>query len=171
MSQEIDNVLYRLSKLEKKVCCLDKTNWKLTGNAGTNPTTNFLGTTDNTDLFIKAKDLQFSITENYLSGNDALNMNTEIGDDFHSIFNDKPVLNQDHFLGLASYHKSTGQGASIFVVHDAGSAEHGIIMNYDTALGTDSARFTINIDGLRFLNQATLNVFFQVFLDLNVIII
>lgn len=33
-------------------------NWELTGNAGTNPTTNFLGTTDNVDVVLRANNVE-----------------------------------------------------------------------------------------------------------------
>lgn len=56
---KIDSVTYLVGADTLKLAAADASNaWKLTGNAGTNAATNFLGTTDSNKLVIKTKNLQ-----------------------------------------------------------------------------------------------------------------
>lgn len=55
-----------------------KAQWSLTGNAGTTPTTNFIGTTDNVDLIFKRSNIRSGLlnTDNTSFGVNALNPNS-----------------------------------------------------------------------------------------------
>ncbi len=63
--------------VDKKIDTLKKYTWGTNGNAGTNPTTNFIGTTDNQDLAFKVNNFRFgklNYTNNNISfGENSLN--------------------------------------------------------------------------------------------------
>ncbi|MCP9747551.1 hypothetical protein [Lacihabitans sp. CS3-21] len=96
-----------LSEGDAKAVALDAANWSKTGDAGTNPATNFLGTTDNQPLIFKIASTQ--------SGYLAQNSNTLFG------FNSGGVLNVGVAVG------NTAFGFNNLAVSTGG--------NYNTAIG------------------------------------
>jgi hypothetical protein len=111
----------------------------------------------------------FGIGANTITGNKAFLATTADGDNIYGVFNDKTTGLADHLTGFYSLNPVTGQGAQIFAAYDGISSEHGLVMNWDSATPTESTRFTSNSDGIRFLNQTTLDVFFQVDITGNVV--
>lgn len=112
----------------------------------------------------------FGIGANTITGNKAFLATTADGDNIYGIINDKTTGLGDHFSGLYSLNPVTGQGSSIFTEYNSGGNEHGILINWESATPAESTRFTFNSEGLRFLNQTTLDVFFQVDITGNVIL-
>jgi len=123
----------------------------------------------NKTIVASANGATFGITTNAITGNQGFIAETTDGDNLYSIFNDITSA-ADHFVGLGSANTDTGQGASILAAYDLGSTEHGVLINWDSATPAESTRFTSNSDGIKFLNQATLDVFFQVDITGNVIL-
>jgi len=123
----------------------------------------------NKTIVASANGATFGITTNAITGNQGFIAETTDGDNLYSIVNDITSAT-DHFAGLVSNNTLTGQGASLLASYDLGSDEHGVVINWDSATPAESTRFTSNSDGIKFLNQATLDVFFQVDITGNVIL-
>jgi len=101
-------------------------NWNLVGNAGTNPATNFLGSTDNQDIVFKRNNIRAGyIGDPIISAGKYLNSNTVFG--ANSLVN--PSINVPSQFGI----RNTAFGSNIMPTVTSG--------NNNTAIG-DRALFT-----------------------------
>ena len=73
-----------------------------------------------------------------------------------------PSSPNDHYTVLYSMDSCTGEGAQLFLNHDAYNQEMGIILNYDNPDTNKAARLTFNSDGLRVLKNTDFSYLFQI---------
>ncbi|MBX7153313.1 MAG: hypothetical protein K1X91_00005 [Bacteriodetes bacterium] len=118
--------------------------WSLSGNSGTNSTTNFLGTTDNTDLVIKVNNTksgliniaQYNVTLGYESG-----LNLSSG-------------SYNTFYGAGAGKTNTTQGVNTYVGHEAGrdiNAGGG----YNTIMGAGAGKLSTTLGTSVFIGANT----------------
>lgn len=81
-----------------------QSSWSLTGNSGTNPITNYLGTSDNQDLVFKTNDIER--TRMYNNGN----IDFSVGDQY-----DYPVSSKFRFKGNSFF--SIGESSNEFAIY------------------------------------------------------
>jgi len=122
--------------------------WSLTGNAGTNATTNFIGTTDNVDLILKRNNIKSGLISYYNTsfGNNTLSSITPIGsvlgvensafgsNSLSSITSgrDNTAVGSSALSSLTNSQGNTAIGSRSLMSNTTGQA--------NTALGNDSLR-------------------------------
>jgi len=113
--------------------------------------------------------ITFGVGTNDLTGNKAFLATTADGDNLYGVINDKTTGLADHLAGVYSMNSVTGQGASIFCDYSSALNQHSLLLNWDSTIPSESASLTVDSNGVRFLNQTTLDVFFQVDITGNVV--
>lgn len=131
------------------------TDWKLTGNSGTNASTNFIGTTDAVDFAFRVNNAEVgrfkTTTRSFVGGNNSVLTGTNsfvfgttdtVGASYSAVFgnNNKPETNADYSLvaggdniikSTASYSVTTGELNVNEGVHASGHGEHLFVNSYN----------------------------------------
>lgn len=131
------------------------TDWSLTGNSGTNASTNFIGTTDAVDFAVRVNNAEVgrfkTTTRSFVGGNNSVLTGTNsfvfgatdtVGSSYSAVFgnNNKPETNADYSLvvggdntvkSTASYSVTTGELNVNEGVHASGHGEHLFVNSYN----------------------------------------
>jgi hypothetical protein len=121
----------RLNNIQLQGTVTDQSPWNITGNAGTNPSINYLGTSDNKDLLFKTNNterMRISSSGNTAIGGGAIDSNlalkiygrtqvkSDIDSDAFAILNDAENLNQGIDLLFLRYGKYQPNNPSVMTV-------------------------------------------------------
>lgn len=131
---------------------IETSDWKLLGNSGTNPTTNFLGTLDNQDISVRTNAIEKwrfrtngTIAYHNTGGSVFLGEFAGYNDDLSNNYNTFLGLNAGHFNIFGSNNTAVGNGAAYNNITGVGNTAIGTFAlhlntagHYNTGLGFHS---------------------------------
>ena len=145
-----------ISLVLKNVSSGGGSGWELTGNAGTNPSTNFIGTTDDADIVFKRNNIQIArlSVNNFFVGQNAGSSATNAGNsNFLGFGAGDSATNaySSNFLGFYAGYNSTSADNSNFLGNTAGY--NSTSANNSNFLGSSAGRNATDANNSNFLGN------------------